>query len=931
MSTTVTSVRVGLRRDEPVATEPRPRLQWRVETDVAPWVQRSAEIELHVGETTRTHLHTSAESVAVAWPFDPLAPRERVRLRVRVTGSDGLTSDWSAPTEVVAGFLAPDEWSASFVGLPAPTRPAQPALLRTEFDLPLPVASAVLYATAHGVFDVEVNGRAAGSGVLAPGWTAYQARLALDATEITGLLRPGRNALGILLAGGWYCLQNYGEQPSVAAQLVIELVDGTRLTVTTDETWSAWADGPVVAASLYDGETYDRRLEPAGWSSADFDDTEWAPARRHACSVVPVATPMPRSRRIEELPVREVVSDAEGRVVVDFGQNIVGWARVDVEGPAGTTIGLRYGEVRQVLDDPAVFRQILHGAQVTDRLILDGTAVTWEPRFTFHGFRYLEITGWPGPFDPVAVTGIVVHSDMVRTGWFSSSSALLNRFHENAVWSMRGNFLALPTDCPQRAERRGWTGDAQLFAPTATFLYDCEGFLRSWLRDLSIEQAASGYVPVVIPAHPQPNGRRWPGPTAGWSDAATVVPNVLYEGFGDPEVLRAQLASMRAHVDSLVAAAGEDRIWRGGYHFGDWLDPTAPPETPSAAKADQDLLATAFFFRSADLLARAADVLGETTLADEAAALAEEIRQAWVDEFVTPAGRTMSDAQTAYALALHFGIERDPRKRAAMGERLAELVHEAGYSIGTGLLGTPYLTEALASTGHLGVAARLMLQTRSPSWLSPVTLGATTIWERWDSLLPDGSVNPSEMTSFNHYALGAVADWLHRTVAGLAPAAPGYRAIRVAPRPIPGLEHAHARLDTAYGPAEAGWALDASGGITVTAVIPPNATAVLDLPGAPEERVGSGTHVRTIPDSRGESPPALLPTTRIHRALLDEEAFAAVMAELGRDERAADFADRVVYTPLLPLQALLAQELGLSPERVAAAIAAASNRGGMSR
>jgi alpha-L-rhamnosidase len=464
----------------------------------------------------------------------------------------------------------------------------------------------------------------------------------------------------------------------------------------------------------------------------------------------------------------------------------------------------------------------------------------WEPAFTFHGFRYAQVTGLPDPIDRGAVTAVVIHSDLRRTGWFDSSHVMLNRLHENAVWSMRGNFLYLPTDCPQRDERLGWTGDIQVFAPTASFLFDTDAFLTSWLVDLAAEQTATGggIVPFVVPNVLSDAAT----PAAAWGDAATVVPSVLYERFGDVGVLEAQIDSMRGWVDCLLGLANGRMLWEGGFQFGDWLDPSAPPENPFLATTDPDIVASAYLFRSADMTAQAAGIVG---LADEAkryTELAGAVRAAFVREYVGESGRLTSDTQTGYAVAIVFGLYESDAQRAGMGDRLAALVASNGYRIGTGFVGTPVIADALTMTGHVDVAGLLLTQTENPSWLYPVTMGATTVWERWDSMLEDGTINPGEMTSFNHYALGAIADWLHRTVAGLAPAAPGYRMIRIAPKPLRELERASATLDTPYGPASVAWRRDGDI-VMVEAEVPANSSAEVFLPGASESfAVGSGTH-----------------------------------------------------------------------------------------
>ncbi|KRE31317.1 family 78 glycoside hydrolase catalytic domain [Agromyces sp. Soil535] len=850
--TRIASLRAELRDDAVFLATPTPRLSWTVETDEQGWRQASAEIRAGA-ELVR--LDTD-ESALVAWPFAPLAPGESREVNVRAVAASGTRSEWSDALTVAAGFLAEGEWVAEPIGLADAERPAQPALVRTTFAVDAPVRRATLFYTALGVAEPELNGTAVDDDVLAPGWTSYRDRLVHETVDVTALLREGENVLGATIAGAWYTEQYgffrfaervYGDQPSLLAQLQVEYADGRAQVVATGDGWRALGDGPVVDSGIYAGEHADLRRAQAvaGWSTAEFDASAWPEARRGASArpgyehvPVPEGRIAPPVRRVDELPVAEVLISPSGATILDFGQNLVGRLRIRVDGPAGARLTLRHAEV---LEDGELSLRPLRNAASTDVLELAGDGeVTWEPRFTFHGFRYAAIEGWPGDIDPAHVTAVVLASDLPRTGWFESSHELLDRLHENVVWGMRGNFLSIPTDCPQRDERLGWTGDIQVFAPTASFLADSDAFLTSWLRDLAHEQRRGhGVVPLVVPAALPSFGIG--GPTAAWGDAATIVPWVLYERFGDEGVLRDAYPSMRDWVDALLAVADDAGLWSGAMQLGDWLDPDAPPDQPGKAKVDGDLVASAYLARSLRIVADAAEVLREIDDRERYAALAERTRAAFVAEYVTPAGRMMSDAPTAYALALRFDLVTDAAQRTRLAARLAELVRERGYRIATGFVGTPLVADALADAGHRYAAERLLLQTECPSWLYPVTMGATTVWERWDSLLPDGSVNPGEMTSFNHYALGAVADWLHRTVAGLAPDAPGYRRIRIAPRPLGALTRARAEHRTPYGPASVVWRRDGDA-VVVTAEVPSNTEAVVDLPGTEPTVVGSGRH-----------------------------------------------------------------------------------------
>ncbi|MFG1707375.1 glycoside hydrolase family 78 protein [Nonomuraea sp. M3C6] len=832
--------------------ESAPRLSWQVATDLPGWRQRAYEIELSDG--TATGIVTSEQSVLVAWPGPELGSRARRGARVRVHGHDGSASDWSPWSWAETGLLEASQWHAAATAPPAellgpPDGPA--LLLRRDFTLRGPIASARLYITAHGLYEAELNGTVVGDDVLAPGWSSYPHRLRYRTHDVTDLLREGPNTVGATLADGWHRGRVgfrggrtgvYGDRTALIAQLEIAYADGTTDRVVTDGHWRC-APGPVTAASLYDGERHDARLLPAGWSAPGFDDGAWLPAdvldHDPARLVAPSGPPV---RRVETLRPVAVLTGPAGQTILDFGQNIAGRLRIRPQGPAGHTVTLRHAEVLQ--DGALALRPLRHAAAL-DQYTLRGDPAPeeWEPRFTVHGFRYAQISDWPGTFDPSAVEAVVCHTDMTPTGTFTCSDPLLTRLHDNVTWSMRGNFVDLPTDCPQRDERLGWTGDIQVFAPAAAFLYDCAGTLTSWLADLAAEQAGLGTVPHYVP---------WvdlglpPGPAAAWGDAAVIVPWVLHQRFGDLGVLRAQYASMTAWVDQIAGVAGESHLWASGFQFGDWLDPAAPPDDPGKARTDPALIATAYHAWTAQIVADTARLLGRSGDADRYAALASAVREAFRGEFVTPSGRLACDTQTAYALALHADLLDKPDQRERAGRRLAELVAHDDHRIGTGFVGTPLICDALASVGAYDTAYRLLLQRACPSWLYPVTMGATTVWERWDSLLPDGSLNPGEMTSFNHYALGAVADFLHRTVAGLAPAAPGYRRLRIAPRPGGDLTEASATLRTPYGPASVAWSRTGET-FTLTATIPPGTVAEVDLPGAAVTEVGSGTHTFTTP------------------------------------------------------------------------------------
>jgi len=730
-------------------------------------------------------------------------------------------------------------------------------LFRKQFTLDAghgAVARATLRATGLGIYEAHINGMPVGDDVLSPGWSSYEWRLRYRTHDVTSLLGFD-NVLGVSLGNGWYRGRLgflghealYGDELGLLAELEIVFDDGHRQVIGTDDTWRAGLSS-TTSNQLYDGQTIDARRDPMGWDRPGFDDTRWVGVHPlefdHARLVEAIAAPVVRQ---ESVSPQRIWTAPSGRNLIDFGQNMVGWLRFTVQGPAGRVITIRHAEV---LEAHELGIRPLRTAKATDTFILSGGLDTFEPTKTFHGFRYVDVDGWPGELSTDSLEAVVVHSRLTRIGHFESSSPALNQLHHNVVWSLRGNFLDLPTDCPQRDERLGWTGDIAVFAPTAAFLYDVNDFLQEWLADLAVEQGAAGYVPIVVPdllKHEDfPDdfeGFNLSPATAIWGDAAVWVPWALWEAYGDMKVLERQFDSMASHVRSAEALLSPSGLWDQGGQFGDWLDPDAPPDKPGESKADNGVVATASLYRSACMVASAAELLGRTDDASQFLAMANRLKAAFNAHYVDVDGTVLSDCATVYALAIAFGLLDSPRRELA-GARLAEVVENAQYRVTTGFAGTPYVTKALSDTGHLESAYRLLLEEECPSWLYPVSMGATTIWERWDSMLPDGTINPGEMTSFNHYALGAVADWMHQVVAGIAPAEPGYHKIRIAPRPGGGLTWVNAKLLTPRGQVAVAWDLS-HGQLSVEVTIPEGCTADVDLPGSSTVTVDGGHHTFT--------------------------------------------------------------------------------------
>lgn len=742
----------------------------------------------------------------------------------------------------------PVSWSASMITPYADLGSAP--LFRKEIELDTghgAVESAVLHLSSLGVFEAAINGRPVGDDVLSPGWSSYEWRLRYRSYDVAAHLE-GDSVLTVSVGNGWYrgrlgfagMRELYGDRLGLIAQLEIGFADGHQQTVVSDETWIA-IGSDVLADDLYDGQTIDARRRDPDWYTFGSNQ-RWVLNARALDFDPALLTPYvgPPVRRHETLAPVKIWSSPSGRTLVDFGQNLVGWLRFTVRGPRGSEIRIRHAEV---LEDGELGVRPLRDAQATDRFILSGGDDFFEPTKTFHGFQYAEITGWPGELTADSVEAVVVHSELRRTGSFECSDPQLNQLHRNVVWGTKGNFLDVPTDCPQRNERLGWTGDIAAFAPSAAYLFDVNAFLSDWLLDLAVEQRHhEGMVPFVIPDVMKllrnPAGFPERDSTAVWSDAAVWVPWTLYQAYGDRGVLERQYDSMAAHVRRVGTLTSPNGLWDTGFQFGDWLDPDAPPDKPADAKADKGVVATACLYRSARLVAETASLLGRTEDAAEFSGLADRTRVAFNEHYVSADGTVVSDCTTVYTLAIVFGL-LDAQVEAVAGKRLAELAERSGYRISTGFAGTPFITDALTRTGHLDAAYALLMQRECPSWLYPVTMGATTIWERWDSMLPDGSINPGQMTSFNHYALGAVADWMHRVVGGIAPLAPGYSRVRIAPRPGGGLTWAKAGLDTRHGPVRVSWRLE-GGSLTVDTELPAGVTGVLSLEGEPDTELVAG-------------------------------------------------------------------------------------------
>ncbi len=821
-----------------------PRLSWQLHSTDRNELQTAYEIRVNSRADGKDLVWTSGKvasttSIEVEYGGPELQSAKRYYWQVRIWDNKGRLSPWSENAWWQMGLLRPGDWKAQWIHAGETAANTGNPILRTTFTVSRPIASAFVYITSHGLYEAQLNGDRIGDACLTPGWTSYNKRLQYQAYDVTAQLRKGRNAIGALLGNGWYrgfigfsSQHNvYGQDISLLLQLIIRYKDGSTDTIATGPDWHS-STGEVRASEIYNGEFIDHRFAQRGWSLPDFDESKWASAKTEDFTFNNlVATANQPVRRHEIFhPVRLIITP-KGEQVIDFGQNLVGWVTVRISGDRGDSLRISHAEV---LDKEGNFyTDNLRAAKAEDTFILNGnvpgtfstgSTEVFQPHFTFHGFRYIRIEGWNHPIDTSCFTAIALYSDMPKTGSFTCSDPLINQLQHNIQWGQQGNFLDVPTDCPQRDERLGWTGDAQVFSRTAAFNRGVENFFEKWLKDVAADQQPNGAIPFVIP------NILGNGTSAGWADVATIIPWNLYLAYGDQRVLRDQYPSMKAWVEYIRGQAKDD-LWNSGFHFGDWLfyRPFDDNDGRSAV-TDKYLIAQCFYAHSTQLLINAADVLGKKDDGATYSALLKKIKTAFLHEYVTPGGRLVSGTQTAYVLALEFDMLPNELRDQAV-QRLVKNIQDYNYHLTTGFLGTPYLCHVLSDFGYASVAYRLLMQDTYPSWLYPVKMGATTIWERWDGIKPDSSFETPGMNSFNHYSYGAIGDWMYRVIAGIDTYAadPGYHHSRIDPHPGGGLTEAGADLQTGYGLLSSHWRLN-NDTLYMDLVIPANTTSSVYIP-----------------------------------------------------------------------------------------------------
>jgi alpha-L-rhamnosidase len=838
-----------------------PRFSWQLSAGDKRNIKQTAyEIRVKKGKATawNTGKIISDQSAYIPYGGEKLISGQKYYWQVRVWDNAAKASEWSEPASWQMGLLSAADWKAKWItpgfAEDSVTRPSP--LFRKEFFLTKKVQSAIVYVTAHGLYEAQINGQRVGDAFLTPGWTSYNKRLQYQAYDVTALLQKGVNAVGAELGNGWYRgyigydpkPNLYGKDISLLFQLEVTFTDGSGETIISDDSWKS-STGPVRFAEIYYGATIDDRMQQKGWSTPNFNDKIWsAVAVKDFPKDKLVATVNEPVRKHETFKPVKIFTTPKGEKVIDFGQNLVGWVQMKVSGKPGDKITLSHAEV---IDKAGNFyTDNLRTARSQDVYILKGgEEETFEPQFTWQGFRYIKVDGYPGDLKPENFTAIALYSDMAPTGTFSCSNTLINQLQHNIQWGQKGNFLDVPTDCPQRDERLGWTGDAQVFSRTASFNMNVNNFFAKWLKDVAADQYTNGSVPFVIPnviGDKNPNG---PGGSTGWADVATIIPWNMYLAYGDKRILENQYGSMKAWVDYMQHQSNNN-LWNTGFHFGDWLFYSLNDDTDgSSAITNKYLIAQCFYACSTQLLINAANVLGKADDVTYYTALLTKIKDAYLKEYVTPNGLISSDTQTAYVLALQFDMLPDNLRQQAAA-RLVSNIRRYGNHLTTGFLGTPYLCGVLSRFGYADVAYRLLLQDTYPSWLYPVKMGATTIWERWDGIKPDGTFETPTMNSYNHYAYGAIGDWMYRVIAGIDTKtdAPGYKQIVIKPTIGGNLTNANADYETNYGKLSSHWKTD-NGNLLLDVEIPANTTATIYIPANGSNSVlESGKPIASEPD-----------------------------------------------------------------------------------
>ncbi len=820
--------------------EQAPRFSWQLTATQRNTMQTAYLIQVWEAGNKKNTVWNSGKimsdrSVYVPYAGKALQSGKKYNWSVQVWDNHVALPATSEAGSFQMALLQNTDWKAKWIepGYTEDSVMRPSPLFRKQFAANKKIVSATAYITAHGLYEAQINGKRISDAYFTPGWTAYQKRLQYQTYDVTSLLQKGVNAIGVTLGSGWYRgvigFSNnrnvYGKDIALLFQLTITYSDGSTEQVVSDDSWKS-STGAIRYSEIYNGETIDAREEKNGWALPGYDDSKWSVVKTatHPMNVL-VATYNEPIRRKEVFQAKRIITTPSGEKVIDFGQNLVGWVTLKVKGKTGDKIVVSHAEVLDKTGDFYITN--LRAAKAQDTYILKGgEEEIFEPHFTWHGFQFIKLEGYPGELKPENFTAVALYSDMPTTGTFTSSHPLVNQLQHNIEWGQKGNFLDVPTDCPQRDERLGWTGDAQAFSRTAAFNMNVHNFFAKWLKDVEADQLPTGSVPFVVP---NVLGVGAAG-SAGWADAATIIPWNVYLAYGDKKVLENQYNSMKAWV-GYMQNNSTDHLWNKGFHFGDWLFYRPHDDNDGkSAVTDKYLIAQCFYAQSTQLLINAARVLGKTEEVNSYEMLLKNIKTAFAKEYLTATGRLVSSTQTAYVLALNFDMLPE-NLRAQAAERLSANVKDYGNHLTTGFLGTPYLCHVLTRFGYVDLAYKLLLQETYPSWLYPVKMGATTIWERWDGIKPDGTFQVPSMNSYNHYAYGAIGDWMYRVMVGLDTYedGTGYKHSKIQPHIGGGFTNAAASLQTYYGKLSNSWKV-AENKLVMDVEVPVNTNATLFVP-----------------------------------------------------------------------------------------------------
>lgn len=804
------------------------------------------------GDLWDTGRVTSDQTIQLAYAGKPLSSGQSCYWKVRVWDKDGKASVWSETGKWSMGLLENSDWKAQWIGhdvsppeeeianLPIPgpkgkTKRYLPApYLRKEFKVARPVSRATLYVTAQGFVEMHLNGKRVGDEFFTPGWTDYRKRIYYRTYDVTAMLSEGANAIGAILGDGWFRgnisirgQNQYGDKLRLLSQLHIDYADGSSEVVASGPDWKA-AFGPIIVSDMQEGETYDARKEMSGWSGAGFAEQGWSPVvTGSAIKPTIQAYPGVPVRRTAELPTVKITEPKPGRQVFDLGQNFSGWIRLKVRGAAGDKVHMQFGEMLNA--DGTVYTENLRSARCADNYILKGgPEEVWEPRFTFHGFRYVEITGLPGKPTPDMITGIVIHSDAPLTSAFECSNPMLNQLHRNIVWGQRSNYLEVPTDCPQRDERLGWTGDTQVFIRSGCYHQDVSAFFSKWIIDLMDTQNGTGTLGQQAPVF---HGHGSPA----WADAGIICPWTIHQVYGDTRLIQKHYDAMARFIES----CGKKGLGGPGGGFGDWL--AVGSNTP------KELISAAYYGYSTSLMAKMAEALGKKEDAQKYGKLFEEIRGYFQQTFVKPDGMIAGDSQTSYCLALYFNLLTDPQRKQA-SEHLIKQIEAKNYHLSVGFVGVPILLPTLTQIGRSDLAYRLIQNTTYPSWGYSIEQGATTIWERWNSYTKEKGFGDVGMNSFNHYAYGACSEWMFRSMLGIETDGPGFKAIMMKPELGAGVTWAKGHYDSIRGRIVSDWKRDGDS-FRWTVTVPANTSATVVIPAAQSADITESG--RTVKETAG--------------------------------------------------------------------------------